>query len=566
MTDPDRRSLWLAEPANPEPADSRELAVPLIVQEALKLLPKLQEGLARYQTAIASIARGPHWHVFEDRGITPEIMVHRPYAEWTPENPGPLEEAWYPYLDEGQRRWLTMISRQSGGFVIHRHPPPGFGLPPIPAEIRPHEKVSTGRGWHDHKRAYRKAPELLARHLQKKHAKHGEDASIKLGKDATRDDGDVVGWHAHLTKYVFPPSPWIERPCKRDHDSMTKRRLAKHLEKCDGRMERVKDKSRGAAKRIDVHPMAVPLLNQRERVFFGIEGCLKADAILAKDEAVFSVPGVTLWGADELAPFAERYLQNKIVFIVPDADWGENDQVITQAMMARQYLRRLGVESYVAAPPVPENPQFDAGGKLKHNGVDDFLADGGTIDELEIVDREVPREKIREWVRWQDAGVEVLRDVEVLQCLALHAGHAGLADRKADGSLRERPGELHRALSAYAALLGWPDWRRVARAIEELAKLPGLRSDRAITVEGALELAEPEWEFSGEWYRSGLDWEERPLITVAPEFRAIELDPVRLGDFEPGTEQFAMADTTEALRDRKRRLNRERQARYRAAA
>jgi hypothetical protein len=584
MTDPDKES-WLAEPENPEPADFPDAPVSPKVQAAVeaferavrqippgmrKTMADVSEALAKRRAAIWSIARGPHWHVFEDRGITPEIMVHRPYAEWTPEHPEPVKEAWHQYLDEGQRRWLSGIASQSGGFVIHRHPPPGLGLADVPAEIRPHNKVYTGRGDHDHEkvRAYRRDPERLAEHLRKKHNPEAIK-SIKLAEDATvHEDGNVTGWHAHLTKYVFPPSPWMWTPCKRDHDAMPEKKLAKHLQKCRGGMEKVKDKSQERAKRIDVHPLAVPRLDSPDtsRVSFGLEGCLKADALLVKGEAVFSVPSVTLWHAPELDAFAERYLRGKLVLIVPDADWRENDLVITQAMMARQHLRRRhGIDAYVAAPPVPENPERDAGGKLKHNGVDDFLADGWTVEDLVVVNREVPADKIREWVRWQDAGMEVLRDSEVLQCLALHAGHGG---RWLDGSLKERPGELHRSFSAYTSLLGWSDYRRVKRAIEALADLPGLESDRAITIEkGGLELAEPELKLGGgEWYWSELDWEDRPRITVAPEFRAIESEPVRLADFKPGAEQFAMVDTTEARRDRQRRLNRERQARHRAAA
>jgi hypothetical protein len=125
----------------------------------------------------------------------------------------------------------------------------------------------------------------------------------------------------------------------------------------DGRHRRVKDRSRSLAKRIDVHPFAVERFETAERVYFGIEGCIKADAILTailetgEPATVFSVPSVTLWDARELKRFAMKYLAGKIVIIVPDSDWHENPGVYTQAMLCRQYLRhRCRVEAHVEAP------------------------------------------------------------------------------------------------------------------------------------------------------------------------------------------------------------------------
>jgi hypothetical protein len=55
------------------------------------------------------------------------------------------------------------------------------------------------------------------------------------------------------------------------------------------------------AKRIDMHPLAVGLLRDAKRIYFGLEGCIKADAMLSailrsrEKASVLSVPSVTLW-------------------------------------------------------------------------------------------------------------------------------------------------------------------------------------------------------------------------------------------------------------------------------
>ena len=54
----------------------------------------------------------------------------------------------------------------------------------------------------------------------------------------------------------------------------------------------------------------------RGRVFFVLEGCLKADSILARSEAVASVPSISLWAdAPELKPFSREYLKDVTTFV-----------------------------------------------------------------------------------------------------------------------------------------------------------------------------------------------------------------------------------------------------------
>ncbi|MDP9222739.1 MAG: hypothetical protein M3P18_02590, partial [Actinomycetota bacterium] len=198
------------------------------------------------------------------------------------------------------------------------------------------------------------------------------------------------------------------------------------------------------AARVDVHPLAVERLDEakrgRGRTFFVLEGCLKADSILAQGEAVASVPSVSLWAdAPELKPFAETHLKDVTVFVVCDSDWERenDDSVIRQAIQCREAIRRYARHKrvFVAAPRPAvckeHGPGTKAGGK---HGVDDFLGEGGSVDDLVVVEREAlpdyseliiqmkmadPNYKDRRQLR------NVKRDAAVLRWLVLHAGPDG---------------------------------------------------------------------------------------------------------------------------------------------
>lgn len=125
--------------------------------------------------------------------------------------------------------------------------------------------------------------------------------------------------------------------------------------------------------RLDMHPDATVLLPNARRVFFSIEGVLKADALLSRDEAVFAVPSVTLWDAPELEEFAELYLIGKTAYIVPDSDWASNMQVSAQAFECRERLRSYGIDAHVAAaePTCGRVCEHDEEAEAHKRGVDD---------------------------------------------------------------------------------------------------------------------------------------------------------------------------------------------------
>jgi hypothetical protein len=463
-------------------------------------------------------------------GISPEVAAGRPYVRWTNENREPVE-AEYKDLPKEARSFLSRVTAQSDGWLIKRFPPPCLDADRVYAELRPDDPVVTGTRMHDHAKHFAGKPKrFLERHLRDDH-----DRRVCRGPHT----------HACFAKYLFPPSPRVSRKRWHDHDDLyagePDRRRRHEAKEHDGEVVagshphafRPKDKTVNYAKRLDVHPQAVPLLGEGSRTFFGIEGCLKADAILSQGEAVFSAPSVTLWDAPELGLFAEKYLAGATVFIVPDADWSRNPAVFAQAMLCRSFLQRRDIEAHVAAPPEDE----DDDGKLKYKGVDDFLGAGGTVDDLVVVRRELPKalnRELREWGRGESSGRSLRidglrRQARTLENLILLAAN-GKDERFPKGTIEKNLGQL-------AKLMGHTHHKSAERAVNRLEE-QGL-----ITIEGSSETQPGGWK--GDFYDSWLDWVKRPVITIAPHLQAIELEPLTVGELTEGIEQFPLKDIEE---------------------
>ena len=172
---------------------------------------------------------------------------------------------------------------------------------------------------------------------------------------------------------------------------------------------------RGAiGKRLDMHPMARPLFERAVAeggpVYYALEGCLKADAILSAGYAVFSVPAVGMWKPAELEAFAAQ-LRGVKVYVVADADAlphpercvkedckrkpGESNlDVLTFGLETAWQLRQWGADAeFVAPPPIrldgSEYPDCKT-------GVDDFLFAGHDLNDLIPIAREDPDREVVE--------------------------------------------------------------------------------------------------------------------------------------------------------------------------
>lgn len=468
----------------------------------------------------------------QKRGIPEEKWRARPYVWWTPEDPEPATER-FADLTPGQRAFVTKLVRQSPGWLIIKHPPPlAPALPPVIPQLRPLKKVKT-RGPLVHWHGDGPEPAVLewtnpetgttwrGQKMQGARKNWQDHIDRSKGDDDDHDgvNTDEVHAHQNLAKYAHVPSRKMDGAYAHDHDhafgfyahdhvdARSPERRQVHVQRYhpDGEPQgqhvhtmRVKDPDApDTPARLDMHPLAIDLVVRSSVVFFVIEGSIKADAVLADGGAVFSVPSVGQWDCKELRRFVRDYLDGKSVVVVPDADWEEKWQVINQARLCQNALRRYGVkDAYVAASP----PQY-RGAVTK--GVDDFIGAGGHLEDLRVIDYRIPP-AVYEFVarQWSWRRDRQWRDTEILVALANFTGSTG---------------ELGAPLSTVARALDNIPRARVSRAVRDLETIG------ALTVDGDLATRRG-------WFSSQLDWRRRPTIVLAPELRAVKRDPVRLGD------------------------------------
>lgn len=135
-------------------------------------------------------------------------------------------------------------------------------------------------------------------------------------------------------------------------------------------------------KHIDIHPLAAPRLGTGEPVYFCLEGCLKADAVLSAGGLAISSTSVTTWKNADLIRLLPRLKSSSVVYVVPDSDYYSsarrnghfNEFVLFQTRAAAQWLKTRGVNARIGVPWT--------GQPGVKTGVDDFLALGYRLDQL----------------------------------------------------------------------------------------------------------------------------------------------------------------------------------------
>jgi hypothetical protein len=375
---------------------------------------------------------GPSWEekfmsndsVRTSRGISRDVWEARPYVWWDKDDEevglDPIRKA-YEGLTQGQVNFMLSLARQQPGWIINRHAVPhAFHVWP---EIRPEDLVRTGPPtlhWHgdgEPTEFPNKGYSVLPCYSKawKEHCDKINATDPDLEPDEAHERRQDPHRHENLAKYCFPPAEKRDEPWLHNHDWYYDKpaRLRAHRKKHHAKPSKIREKilkkkgvewppeeimegehkgkhvhtrrvkaEESLARRLDVHPMAAGRWRKARRIYFGIEGCLKADSILSairredRPESVFSVPSVSLWGADEFDGFIP-HLRGKTVIVLPDADWYKKRLVLQHARFAQRYLKNHGIRAYIAAPPLASG----------HKGVDDYLGDGGSLDELEVLDR-----------------------------------------------------------------------------------------------------------------------------------------------------------------------------------
>lgn len=380
-------------------------------------------------------------HVLEvERAVAEDVASERGYR------PFDQGDGWVRDLfpDMTGPQWGATFGRlvkRTSGVVIPKHPVPGTGY--IAPQLRPDAPVelwAAERHRHDGKQVHTLSPPCGC---GAKHRQDFEERAMSAGARTRHEAGkrhdysgkSVDGWHVHPRdpKYLLTPLPVGRVGWFHAHSERTK---AGHLTKyhaddptpdpVHSHHKRDKDRTESREKRLDVHPRTLRMLKEdpKRRVFFSIEGSIKADAILSKGEAALAVPSVAMWPAPELEGFVDEYLRDRRVYVVPDADWAHKSEVALQAFVCVGALRRFGADAAVAAAPEESG--------LK--GVDDFLAAGGDVGDLTVVRRKLTRafhDFTKEVRRRQEFGEIRARDrlIDVLRFVVLHADEDGRCQR-----------------------------------------------------------------------------------------------------------------------------------------
>jgi len=476
------------------------------------------------------------------RGISLEVWNARPYIRWETDNLEPIEKA-YEGLTKGQVSFMKMLARQQGGWIINRHAVPH--APRVWPEIRPDDLVRTGPPtlhWHGAgdppelpdgadwfpDGGYRELPR--GSKAWNEHCNKINDTDLE--PDTEHERRQDPHEHANRAKYCFPPAAKVDDPWAHDHSArqyQDEGALRRHLENYHTEPPKTREDGKhvhtlrlkstdNLARRLDVHPMAEERWGRAERIYFGIEGCLKADSILSairredRPESVFSVPSVSLWAAEEFDDFLP-HLWGKTVVVVPDADWFAKPQVLRHARFAQRYLQHRGVEASVAAPPLASG----------HKGVDDYLGAGGSLDGLEVLDREPP-ELIPAAIEYRHDKVRA-DGLENMRRMIYDLSH--FADAEGYVYATQRTMAKIIGMSRKAVVNNLQRMRLFAWIeIEQLAGDEWLPPDAIKMSEGYVS--------GGVYFHGPEEFAHKTRIRVHEELRSKDLDPHPLGPPPPG--------------------------------
>jgi hypothetical protein len=504
-------------------------------------------------------SRAEQW--LDERGISREVWEQRPYEDFI--DADATRALYEPELLANNQltdlrkmvNWMEgRMGKQEnpdpGGIIIHRVRPPGF--PKITPELKTW-KALPGRKLGPHYHGPKTDEPLFYGENRLKDFQIWDPDSDKAIKhmEGKRHQGENAPdprephVHEQPQKYRFLASPVVDGYYKHSHKKMFEKllenanqsfpnhllkqhafKLVPHIDEEHKHRYPFKDKNAGVASRIDLHRLALPLLESAERAYFGIEGCPKADSILShilkhsRAESVFSVPSVAQWDPprDELDLFAQQFLVGKQIVVVPDADWAENWQVERQALLLRQRLRRLGLDVHIAAPPIEEGAERDEDGKLKRNGIDDYLAAGHALENLIVIGRE-PSLYLPTWVAEQDGRIDgVLTDANVLEDMSVHADDDGKLNvsRTAIAGLHEKETSIISSIVSRLEARG---------AVKHTG--------------GSLEVVE-------DFFSHRMRWKATPELELAVKLRPRKMPERRLAEIQPGEGGLILTD--EAIR------------------
>lgn len=381
------------------------------------------------------------------RGVTdPAVIEGRPWlfypAGMTKEQARAVLRAVDPKTDEmkpHERGTMVRQMRETAGLLLPRHPADPSEKAFV--QLRPLGELEQ-RKPHAHTEMETDVHDGKTRHLTRggfRYTIRDTDTSDSVERhveDGHAEDGvaheHAVNWTPHLQKPEY----------KADHArAWADGRLDARDEHLHTRPQRFSyPPGEGRASIVGIHPLArVTFERGGRRLYIIMEGTAKADAVLTwlrahgrdHEDTVIDIGSITLHRqADAFDGILDLVAKFSEVVIVTDADYarGSVDEekraraARDVAREAKKVARRIATvvpDVVIAAPPVA----------LGLKGVDDFLAAGHGLDELET-----SREQVAEHLAWW-AGRRVVRllkshadDVAVMEYVAAVADDEGVAE------------------------------------------------------------------------------------------------------------------------------------------
>jgi hypothetical protein len=397
----------------------------------------------------------------------------------------------------------------------HLHVDPGKYL------FVPNSKVAEPYG-HDHQNYTAKR---LARHLWQDH----EWPEVRY-TDSKRTPSDPMsrellklmhGAHGgkHIDESRFPP--------RRGPRGGRGRTVVGHPEIDEWHEHETKRDRHFYAKRLSSHPMGFERIAKADFVCFAFEGELKEAALVSAGWATFSCPAVGMWDAPELDAFVHNHLIGKLVLIIPDSDALQNENVIMQTMLAKERLNFLGALAATVIP-TPEQRACKLHGQKRSDkrGVDDYLADGGRVEDMTWFTRE-PGTDLSDWLQEHDKRSpsgrmprrnRIDHDAVILRHLTMIANKDG----ETGTSLHSAARYVRPELEQLRAEEGKPPFKShefavvdVERAVERMDKVYGAIEGFDTLADRRMKREHDEW--SGE-------------LTVHPDLRARDDDTRSVAD------------------------------------
>jgi hypothetical protein len=159
----------------------------------------------------------------------------------------------------------------------------------------------------------------------------------------------------------------------------------------------------GQRNMLDVHPSKRELLHRADVHLIFTEGVKKADALTSIGYCAVALSGVWNWRSKDgpLGDFENVVLRGRDVSLIFDSDARTNPNVRLALERFAEFLRSRGAASVrLVLPP--------AGPHGEKQGVDDFLARGGTMEALYTMPENTPREADELFDSWEPVNLAEL--------------------------------------------------------------------------------------------------------------------------------------------------------------